>query len=221
MAAVTPPGDGHQEALSNQRETVSSLATNIAAAFPHRSTSASVLDLRVTPDAASATYGKAILVDVAIGKPAKAYFWRTDPNDENATALYTLDGSKQGAEGTYAVSPTIVPLIPDHVRLVTIRPVVTSQAVTHLMPIPLPGPDGRWNGWHQSLARAVEMAKTRWIRLSPNQFRGGYDVFEAIGQLPEPQWPAESFEELLEIGFRGRLITSEDHPLIQQLLGVA
>ena len=30
---------------------------------------------------------------------------------------------------------------------------------------------------------------------------------------------APTFEDLLEIAFRGRLITSEDHPLIQQLLG--
>ena len=199
---------------------VSTLAANIAAAFPQQSTSESVLNLRVTPDAAGSTYGKAVLVDVAIGKPAKAYFWRADPNDEKSTTLYILDGSKQGADGTYAVSPTVVPLIADHVRLVTIRPVVTAQGVTHLIPVPLPGPDGRWNPWHQSLARAVEMAKSRWIRLSANQYRGGYDVFEAVGQLPEPQWPAESFEELLEIGFRGRLITSEEHPLIQQLLGV-
>ena len=50
-------------------------------------------------------------------------------------------------------------------------------------------------------------------------YRGGYDVFEATGQLPPPQWPTESFEDLLEIAFRGRLITDENHPLVQQLLG--
>jgi len=96
---------------------------------------------------------------------------------------------------------------------------ITSLGVPCLVPVPLAGPDGRTNAWHLSLARAVEMAETRWIRLSANMVRGGYDVFEAIGQLPEPQWPTESFETLLELGFRGRLITTEDHPLVQQLLG--
>lgn len=96
---------------------------------------------------------------------------------------------------------------------------MTSQGVPYLVPVPLAGLDGRLNPWHLSLARAMELAETRWIRISANMMRGGYDVFEAIGQLPEPQWPEESFEQLLEIAFRGRLITQQDHPIVQQLLG--
>ena len=179
----------------------------------------SVLDLRLSQDFAAAAFGKAVLVDVSVGKPPRAYFWQARPVEGWSTILYTLDASTLGAEGTYAVGPAVVSLIPDQVRLVHVRSVVTSQGVPYLVPVPLAAPDGRLNPWHRSLARAVEMAETRWIRISANQARGGYDVFEAQGQLPDPQWPSETFEELLEIGFRDRLILDAGHPLVQQLLG--
>jgi hypothetical protein len=38
-------------------------------------------------------------------------------------------------------------------------------------------------------------------------------------RLPEPEWPETSFEELMQIAFRGRIINSLDHPVIRQLLG--
>ena len=36
-----------------------------------------------------------------------------------------------------------------------------------------------------------------------------------------PQWPKESFEELLNIATAGKIIRDKDHPVILQLLGEA
>ena len=63
------------------------------------------------------------------------------------------------------------------------------------------------------------MAKGRWIRLAANMSLGSYDVYEASGDLPDPEWPEESLEELLEIAFKDRLIATGDHPIIRRLLG--
>ena len=49
---------------------------------------------------------------------------------------------------------------------------------------------------------------------------GAYEIFEAMGKLPEPNWPDEGFNELLEIAFKNRIINSPDHIVIQQLAGV-
>jgi hypothetical protein len=48
---------------------------------------------------------------------------------------------------------------------------------------------------------------------------GAYEIFEASGDLPEPVWPDYSFEEILKIAFRERIVDGPDHPLVQRLLG--
>jgi hypothetical protein len=46
------------------------------------------------------------------------------------------------------------------------------------------------------------------------------EIFEASGDLPEPVWPEISFEEILKIAFRDRIVDRADHPLVQRLRGV-
>ena len=49
---------------------------------------------------------------------------------------------------------------------------------------------------------------------------GGYSIYRATGTIPDPQWPEKTFQELLQIAFKdGKLIDSEDHPVVQQLNG--
>ena len=48
---------------------------------------------------------------------------------------------------------------------------------------------------------------------------GGYDVYEAEGELPEPEWPDHDIDALVQVAFRGKIITSLDHPVVQSLLG--
>jgi hypothetical protein len=50
---------------------------------------------------------------------------------------------------------------------------------------------------------------------------GAYDVFQATGDLPEPEWPGLPFRELLRVAFRDRFIQSEDHPVLRRLRGEA
>ena len=40
-----------------------------------------------------------------------------------------------------------------------------------------------------------------------------------MGDLGEPQWPEEPFEQLLELAFSGRYITDLDHPAVLRLKG--
>jgi hypothetical protein len=62
-------------------------------------------------------------------------------------------------------------------------------------------------------------AKSVWIRITANNDLGGYEVFEATAKLPEPTWPDLSFDDLLAIAFRGRIITDPDHPVVLEMLG--
>ena len=66
---------------------------------------------------------------------------------------------------------------------------------------------------------AMELAKSRWIRVTSNMSLGAYEVFSASADLPEPAWPDLSFERILEIAFRDRVIQDHSHPVLRQLRG--
>ena len=60
---------------------------------------------------------------------------------------------------------------------------------------------------------------TEWVRVKANMSLGAYDLFTAESDIPEPSWPAESYQELLRIAYRGRLVTDLDHAVIKRLSG--
>ena len=47
---------------------------------------------------------------------------------------------------------------------------------------------------------------------------GAYEVVEASTKS-EPEWPDVTFNELLRIAFRDRLVDRLDHPVIKRLRG--
>jgi hypothetical protein len=96
---------------------------------------------------------------------------------------------------------------------------IDRQNNVFLIPVPLPGEAGTRNPWHESLAQAVELAKLKWLRITANMYTGSYDVYEAQGALPEPEWPEQGMDILIEVAFRGKIIESLDHPVVQSLLG--
>jgi hypothetical protein len=85
----------------------------------------------------------------------------------------------------------------------------------------LPGPDGRIDHWNSSALEAATLAENSWVRVSANMHLGAYELFTATGDIPEPEWPDLSFEEILKIAFKGRYIDTLDHSVIQRLLGGA
>src|SRR5262249_37729394 len=89
-----------------------------------------------------------------------------------------------------------------------------------LWPLRMPVIDGRAESWSESALVAAGRAERKFVRLIPNQQQSAYDVLEAIGSFPEPVWPEESMEQLLQGAFRGRYIDSLQHPVVQQLLGI-
>jgi len=117
------------------------------------------------------------------------------------------------------VVPEVAQGISELVRPVMIHAAIDRQNNISLIPVPLPGEAGIRNPWHESLAQAVEHAKLKWIRIAANMHAGGYDVYEAEGDLPEPEWPDHDIDALIQVAFRGKIITKLDHPIVQSLLG--
>jgi hypothetical protein len=102
------------------------------------------------------------------------------------------------------------------VRIVT---AISRQGLLTLWPLKLPKEDGRTNPWHASALEAATIAEKKWIRLTANMSLGAYDVFQASGDLGEPEWPELSFKEMLEIAFKDNFIDSPDHTFVKKLRG--
>ena len=184
---------------------------------PITSTGADLKSLRL-PANYGATLGvKKLLTNVLVGRPKKASFFRTHTADEMTFPAMILENKE--ARESYVVVPEVAQEISELVRPIMLHAAIDRQNNVLLIPVPLPGEDGTRNPWHESLAQAVEHAKLKWIRITANMHAGGYDVYEAEGELPEPEWPAHDIDALIQVAFRGKIITSLDHPVVQSLLG--
>jgi len=165
-----------------------------------------------------ATLGvKKLLTTVPVGKPKKSQFFRTHTSND-MTFLAILLELKESRE-SYLVMPNVAQELSELVRPMQLNAAIDRQNNVLLIPVTLPGETGTRNPWAESLAQAVDHAKLKWIRIAANMSMGGYDVYEAEGALPEPEWPAHDIEALVEVAFRGKIITSLDHPIVQSLLG--
>ena len=188
---------------------------------PTQQTSPSALaDLQALrlPANYGATLGvKKLLTTVPVGKPKKPQFFRTNASDEMTFGAMFLE--QKEARESYLVQPDVAQEISELVRPVMLHAAIDRQNNVFLIPVPLPGEGGTRNPWHESLAQAVELAKLKWLRVTANMHTGSYDVYEAEGALPEPEWPAHAINALVEVAFRGKIITSLDHPVVQSLLG--
>ena len=153
-----------------------------------------------------------------VRKPGKQDF--VPPPDESYR-LGTMVLELKEERETYLVAPELWPEL--HAEL-TPKQLVTSvnrQGVLSIWPIRLPGEDGRIDNWSAPAMDAAARARDRWLRMSSNMSLGAYEIFEAAGDLPEPEWPDLSFPEIINIAFSAYQISDLSHPTIKRLQGVA
>jgi hypothetical protein len=96
---------------------------------------------------------------------------------------------------------------------------LTRQPWLFFWPIKLPGPDGRRDEWSRSALKAADLASRQWVRVVANMGLGAYDVFQATGNLPDPDWPDMPFRDLLHIAFKDHFIADANHPILRKLRG--
>jgi len=175
-------------------------------------------NLRLTQDFVETAGVKRLLTTVPVKKPNPQDFVRTHPDSDYRAALALIE-LREDRE-VYLVPPDIARELPGEFVMAMVFTTINRQGVVHLWPARLPAPDGRINEWHRSAMEAAQLAMMRWVRVKANMSLGAYEVFEAAASIPDPTWPELSFQELLRIGFRDRLITDFDHPVIKRLRGL-
>ena len=173
--------------------------------------------LRLNPTEAAKMIGfKQRILTVKCGKPSNMEFVRTHPDPAFWINTVIIDDKINNE--TYMLSPELRPVLPDFAKPARLWLAVTRQGVPFLWRAMLPDPN-RPNDWHTSMMDAQEVAVDSWIRVQSNQAAGYYQVHEATGKIPEPEWPELSFQEVLKLAFKIRMIDSVEHPYVQELLG--
>ncbi len=175
--------------------------------------------LRLPPSYGAAFGVKKILTNVVVCRPQKQRFFRVHPDANMVFNALILEDKEH--RDHYMLYPSVAPAIASLIRPTTLRTAIDRHNNVFLIPVPLPGEDGKRNQWHESLSQALKLAESHWIRIAANMSAGGYDVYQAESNLGEPDWPIAKMPELLEVAFRGKIITTIDHPIVQSLLGRA
>ena len=175
--------------------------------------------LRLSSDFDAKLGVKKALLTVPVRKPAKEWWIQTHPDESYRlpTAIIELKEARE----IYLVAPGLWPQLAGESTfgakmLIT---AINRQNVPFIWPIRMPGSDGRIDHWSRSALEGADIARKGWVRVQANMALGAYDVFETEAVFPEPEWPEQTFQELLEIAFKDRFIQDPNHPVLKQLRG--
>jgi hypothetical protein len=174
--------------------------------------------LRLSQDPLAAAGVKKALIRVPVRRPGQQEYIRVHPDEDYRldTAIIELKDDRE----TYLVAPHLRAELFAETKPVRLFTTISRQGVVAIWPCKLPGADGRPNAWHNTALQAAELAMSRWTRIVADMGLGGYQPYTAAGDLPDPEWPEQSFPALLKIAFGAFYIDRPDHPVIRKLQGL-
>ncbi len=175
--------------------------------------------LRLSQDFGASVGVKKALLTIPVRKPDRQWFIRVNPDPQCRLETAILE-IKEDRE-SYLVDPSLWPELAGEIVPKVLLTAINRQGVLFLWPVRLPGEDGKQDAWSASALEAGNLAMKGWIRIAANMPLGAYEVFEASANLPEPQWPELSFQQLLRIAFKDRFIKDLEHPVLRKLRGAA
>ncbi len=184
---------------------------------PETLTPNSILALRLPASALEGVETKHVRPKITVGKPPKDQFFMVKKGPDNWIPFGLLESERTSS--FYLVMPGAVrDWMLEHGIKSYFDGILCLAVTRHGEPRvwPLKQTD---NLWHVTAREIAEMAKKDWVKLISDQTAGYYVAGKASDQSKQPAWPEESFEEILEKAFAGRIIDTLDHEVIKELRG--
>ena len=192
--------------------------TNDATAVP--STKTIDFDAIRSRDFADPADVTSLVQRVPVRRPGGHTFVRVHPDQNYRFPVDLIELPDEGE--TYLICSNEVAAALDEVRKpCMLYTAITRQGTVFLWPVKLPRGSKKLVAWHTSATEAAEKAMKDWVRINADMELGAYKITVARGAIPDPEWPNLTFEELLTIAFRDRLVDSLTHPLVRRYLGDA
>lgn len=219
MVDATKASGGESSAINANTQPVSLSQFSAAPVAIPGAPALDLASLRLPQDFGSLSGVKKILSTVPTRKPSTQSFFRVRAGEEYRLQAAILQMKDDG--DCFLVMPNLYAELSQEVRRKVLYTGMTREGNLFLWPVNLPGEDGRLDTWSQSAHAAAAHAENKWIRLVANRGLGAYDILEARGEYEEPEWPEQSFQEIVNLAFKDKLIQSLDHPVIRRLRGEA
>jgi len=173
--------------------------------------------LRLSQNYGASAGVKKLTTTIPVRKPGKQDYVRVHPDPAYRIETAVLEIKEE--QETFLVAQELWDELPRELTPKVLFTTINRQQVTSLWPIRLPGDDGRIDTWNGSAMEAATFAQKQWVRICSNKSLGAYDVYQATGEIPEPEWPELTLGQILEIAFKGRFIDDFDHPVLKRLRG--
>jgi hypothetical protein len=97
---------------------------------------------------------KKLLTTVPVRKPSRQDFVRVHRDPAYRLTPAAIIELREDHE-VYLVTPAMASELPGEFAAATLFTTINRQGVLHLWPVKLPGPDGKHNEWHRSLAEGA------------------------------------------------------------------
>ena len=163
-------------------------------------------------------------VYIAVRRPNKREHFRVcdDPNMSVNLSVYIHKPEGSMDEETYYVAENMRAYLQEMEELRVVQAVLcaTLSGANFLWCLPVPDGDGPVRS-HVASARSIAReALTKWVRMKWRRADNAYYPFIAENAETEPRWPDKTFNEILKIAFRDKIIDSRDHPVMKELRGI-
>ncbi|MEN1679256.1 MAG: hypothetical protein AAGJ46_06655 [Planctomycetota bacterium] len=173
--------------------------------------------LALSQDFAATGAVKKKLSRIQVRKPKKQEFVRVRPGaDWRLTTMLLED---ETAREWYVVHPSLHAELADEATPAHLFTAITKQNDVFLWVVKAPKADGSSNPWNDSAFAATADAENDWVKVVSNMAMGQYDVYQAVAKFADPEWPPETFAELLQLAFGNRFINDINHDVLRKLRG--
>jgi hypothetical protein len=173
---------------------------------------------RVPQDLQSALCAERVFTTVETHRPNKQQFVRVRPEEKWQFPAAVIEFKLTNE--TYLVEGHLVGDLRQEVVIKLLRVAIGRDGNPFIWPIRLPEPDGKLDSWNASALQAAKIAETSWVRLIPSKAIGAYEVMRATVDFGEPEWPSLSFQQIIDIAFRGKVISTLEDPVVLKLRGL-
>jgi hypothetical protein len=163
---------------------------------------------------------KTVLVNVSVDKPGNNCFFRAHPEwylDESTVIKDKDTGVYYFVQPSMRTHPKLAP----RTRQVTLAAIAIWPADTvQIWPVPI-GVD--FKAWKSARAAYELSRRGQWVQIAWDAEKSDYVIEVAEGIDHEPHWPEckTSFNDLLKLGFDGKILDNEDHEYVRQLRGLS
>jgi len=156
---------------------------------------------------------ESIQVAIPIHKPQAQNYFRA--HSEWNITIAMIEHQDQ----LYAVDGALRAELEADIKIRIIVPCISRDNDVFLWPLAPNVTTGRGNEWVTSGHRVLAAARKEWVRMRSNMRLRAYDIIRPKTTFDPPSWPAQTFDELIELAFDDLVIRSLDHPVIRALQG--